>query len=86
MILKNIELFVKNVSRNLKGYIGYIIWENYGGKNNEERKSWHVDHINPQCNFPYDSLEHPNFLKCWSLNNLRPLEKIENLRKNKYVK
>jgi len=55
-------------------------WENYG-------TYWHIDHIYPQSKLPYDSIEHPNFKKCWSLFNLRPLEAKENLRKsNKIIK
>ena len=49
-------------------------WENYGSY-------WHIDHIIPQSKLLYDSMEHPNFQKCWDLSNLRPLEKFENLRK-----
>lgn len=53
-------------------------WDNYGSY-------WHIDHIYPQSLLIYDSLEHPNFLKCWSLRNLRPLEAKENLRKGNKV-
>ena len=42
-------------------------WDNYGSY-------WNVDHIIPQAALIYDSLEHPNFQKCWALSNLRPLE------------
>jgi hypothetical protein len=53
-------------------------WDNYGSY-------WHVDHIHPQSLLPFDSFDHPNFLKCWSLNNLQPLERIENIRKSNKV-
>jgi len=52
-----------------------MTWDNYGDY-------WHIDHIHPQSLLPYDSLEHPNFQKCWALDNLQPLEKIENIRKS----
>ena len=51
-------------------------WENHG-------TYWHVDHIIPQSALKYNSLEHPNFQKCWALENLRPLEATANLRKGK---
>tara|TARA_R110000868_G_scaffold411351_1_gene703274 strand:+ start:221 stop:895 length:675 start_codon:yes stop_codon:yes gene_type:complete len=51
-----------------------MTWDNYGSY-------WHVDHIYPQSKLLYDSLDHPNFLKCWSLDNLQPLEAIENMKK-----
>ena len=51
-------------------------WNNYG--------EWHVDHICPQAALPYDSMEHPNFQKCWALENLQPLWASENASKNSY--
>ena len=53
-------------------------WDNYG-------TYWHVDHIYPQSLLPYDSYEHPNFLRCWALDNLRPLEARENMSKGNKV-
>lgn len=50
-------------------------WENYGSY-------WHIDHIIPQSKLPYISMQDENFLKCWSLSNLRPLEAFENIRKS----
>ena len=59
----------------------WMSWENYGnGKGN-----WNVDHIYPQSKLPYDSLEHPNFLKSWSLSNLRPFCSIENIKKSNNI-
>ncbi len=59
----------------------WMSWDNYGGKSNEERRTWHIDHIIPHSSFPYKSMEDPLFAECWTLGNLRPLEKIENIRK-----
>lgn len=42
-------------------------WNNYGSY-------WHIDHIIPQACLPYALMSDENFIKCWSLNNLRPLE------------
>lgn len=55
-----------------------MTWDNYG-------TYWHVDHIYPQSKLPFDSLDHPNFLKCWALENLRPLEAKENIMKSDKV-
>lgn len=45
-----------------------------------------IDHIIPQSALLYNSLEHPNFLKCWALENLRPLDARENiLKRNKII-
>lgn len=59
----------------------WMNWSNYGGKSNDSRRTWHIDHIQPQVDFPYKSLDDPLFLECWSLSNLRPLEKKENMSK-----
>lgn len=48
-------------------------WENYG-------TYWHIDHIIPQSDLPYKSMEDENFKICWSLNNLRPLEARQNMK------
>lgn len=55
-----------------------MTWDNYGSY-------WDVDHIYPQSLLPYDSLDHPNFQKCWALSNLQPLEKRTNQRKSNKV-
>ena len=56
----------------------WMTWENYG-------KRWDIDHIYPQSKLPYDSLDHPNFIRCWSLDNLQPLEKIANIKKSNRI-
>ena len=61
----------------------WMNWNNYGGKSNDTRKTWHIDHIRPHCDFPYTSLKDEMFLECWSLSNLRPLEKKQNMSKGK---
>jgi len=53
-------------------------WDNYGDY-------WHVDHIYPQSLLPYASIEEENFQKCWALENLRPLEASENMKKSNKV-
>jgi len=68
-----------------KQFEPWMNWDNYGIPGGEEKK-WQIDHIIPRSLLPYDNMEHPNFQKCWALENLRPLEAIENLKKgNKLV-
>jgi len=61
-----------------KQFDDHMTWDNYG-------TYWHVDHILPQSLYPYDSLDHPNFKKMWALENLQPLEGIENIKKGNKV-
>lgn len=48
-------------------------WSNYGTK-------WHIDHITPISYFIKQGIKDPKVINC--LSNLRPIHKIENLRKS----
>lgn len=64
-----------------KQFEPWMNWDNYGGKSNNKDKTWWIDHIKPQSQFQYTSMDDPLFVECWALNNLRPLEKISNIQK-----
>lgn len=49
-------------------------WSNYG-------TYWHIDHIVPKSWFKYESVEDEAFKKCWSLDNLQPLDARANASK-----
>ena len=57
----------------------WMNWQNHSKKIKGPR--WEMDHIVPRSKLPYADLKHPNFKKCWSLSNLRPLEWSENHKK-----
>ncbi len=64
----------------------WMSWDNYGAYSantwidgDESTYKWSIDHIIPQADLPYDSMDHPNFKKCWALENLRPLSAKQNL-------
>lgn len=40
---------------------------------------WHLDHIIPQSDLPFESMEDDNFKKCWELSNLRPYRADKNI-------
>lgn len=52
-----------------------MTWGNYGS-------FWHIDHIVPISAFNYETPDDIDFKKCWSLNNLQPLEAVDNWSKN----
>ena len=55
-------------------------WDNYGSY-------WTIDHKKPQSLFHFNSDKNQAFRDCWCLANLRPLERIENIKKgNKFLK
>jgi hypothetical protein len=64
-----------------KQFEPWMTWDNYGDRANSTRKTWQIDHIIAQVYFPYSSLDDPLFQECWALSNLRPLEKLENMKK-----
>lgn len=51
-------------------------WKPYNSKawndNDPSTWTWQLDHIIPQSDLPYNSMDHPNFKICWALENLRP--------------
>ena len=42
---------------------------------------WHLDHIIPHSSFNYTSFNDADFVKCWSLDNLQPLQARMNMQK-----
>ena len=62
----------------------WMILENHGPYD-KKRRTWQIDHIIPQSSLPFDSFEHPNFKKCWALENLRPLEAMKNIKKSNKI-
>jgi hypothetical protein len=73
----------------------WMNWNNWGeyrinewDDNDVSTWKWQIDHIIPQSNLPYTSMEDENFKKCWALENLRPYSAKQNnidrnRRKNK---
>jgi hypothetical protein len=64
----------------------WMSWDNRGvynpktwDDNDQSTWTWQLDHIIPQSDLPYTSMEDDNFKKCWALGNLRPLSAKLNL-------
>ncbi len=64
----------------------WMNWNNHGSYNSNTWNdndsttwTWQIDHIIPQSKLPYTSMIDDNFLKCWSLDNLRPLSSKQNI-------
>lgn len=63
----------------------WMNWSNYGryyvktwNDNDQSTWTWNIDHIIPQSDLPYNTMEHINFQKCWALENLRPYSAKQN--------
>jgi hypothetical protein len=64
----------------------WMTWENHGIYNvktwndsDPTTWTWQIDHIIPQSDLPYTSMEDENFKKCWALENLRPYSAKQNI-------
>jgi hypothetical protein len=67
-----------------KQFTSEMNWGNWGfAKVGEFR--WQIDHIIPQSKLPYTLMKDENFQKCWALENLRPLEAFENIKKSNKI-
>lgn len=69
-----------------KRFESWMSWNNYGkydvkvwDDNDPATWTWQIDHIIPQSDLPYTSMDDENFKKCWALENLRPYSSKLNL-------
>lgn len=69
-----------------KQFEGWMNWNNYGKynrktwiDNDQSTWTWQIDHIIPQADLPYVSMEDDNFKRCWALKNLRPYSAKQNI-------
>ena len=81
----SIMKFLPYTMEELRAYIEslwepWMNWDNHGPWN-ENTITWQLDHIIPQASLPFSSMNDANFLKCWALSNLRPLESLKNIHK-----
>lgn len=71
-----------NIESKFESWMNWNNWGKYSVKtwddNDQSTWTWQIDHIIPQSDLLYDSMEHPNFLKCWDLDNLRPYSSKKN--------
>ena len=61
----------------------WMRWDNNGRvpKGQVRKQHWQMDHIRPRREFNYTSIDDGDFKKCWSLNNLQPIDAIDNITK-----
>jgi hypothetical protein len=55
-----------------KQFEPWMNWQNHGvyknwDDNDQSTWTWQIDHIIPQSDLPYTSMEDENFKKCWAL-------------------
>jgi hypothetical protein len=82
-VMKFMPYSLVQLRAHIENHHDFESWMNWGnwGSYNKKIRTWQIDHIIPQCLLPFDDMNHPNFLKCWGLSNLQPLEARKNLFK-----
>ena len=64
-----------------KQFEPWMNWKNWGRGNGK----WNIDHKIPDCSFNYASVDDEAFQKCWALENLHPMDAIENIKKGNKI-
>lgn len=94
--LKYLNYSIEDLKQHLESqFEPWMSWNNHGqyifstwDDNDSTTWKWQLDHIIPHSTFNYDSMDHPDFIKCWSLDNLRPysakLNVIDGTRKTRH--
>jgi len=85
-IMNHLEFTIDELKTHLESlFEPWMTWNNYGSyklskwnDNDPSTWTWQIDHIICQADLPYDSMDHPNFKKCWELSNLRPYSSKQN--------
>ena len=86
-ILQKLPYSMEQLKQHLESqFEAWMTWENWGRYNpktwNDQDLStwtWQLDHIIPQKNFKYSSMDDIDFIRCWSLENLRPYSAKQNI-------
>ena len=80
-VLKNLPYTPVELKAHLESlWESWMTWANYGPWS-AHRRTWQIDHVTPQALLPFADFSDANFLRCWALSNLRPLESSKNLEK-----
>lgn len=78
--IKSLSYTVKDLKEHLEKYFDEsMTWKNYG-----KSKYWTIDHLIPISWFYCQTCEDEEFKLCWSLKNLYPVKRTNNLSKLNY--
>jgi len=86
-ILEFLQYSMQDLKEHLENqFEPWMTWNNRGkydpktwNDNDNSTWTWQLDHIIPQSDLPFSSMQEDNFKKCWTLSNLRPLNSKLNL-------
>lgn len=75
-----VDELIKHLESNFKEGMN---WSNYGVYRKNSKMTWHIDHVKPVSYFKFSSINDKNIIECWSLNNLKPMWAVDNIKKGK---
>lgn len=76
---KYLPYTIDDLIRHLESlFESWMNWNNFGNKPGR----WCIDHKIPDSSFNYKTMGDPEFQKSWALENLQPMEWLENCRKS----
>jgi len=65
----------------------WMTWDNHGRSPKLGKPKWQLDHIKPKSSFNYTSMKDQDFIECWSLKNLKPIQaRLNILKSNKNLR
>lgn len=84
--LRQLVYSIEELKQHIEGQFDlWMNWDNQGifdpqtwDDSDSSTWTWQLDHIVPQSDLPYASMEDDNFQKCWALSNLRPYSAKQN--------
>lgn len=82
-LLYTADQLKQHLESQFEPWMNWNNWSNYNSKTwkdeDQSTWTWQIDHIIPQSDLPYTSMEDENFQKCWALSNLRPYSAKQNI-------
>jgi len=92
LIWQKIEEFLGYTKQDLINHIEshfepWMTWDNHGRSPKLGNPKWQLDHIKPKSSFNYASMEDKDFIDCWGLKNLKPIQaRLNVLKSNKTLR
>lgn len=81
-IFRHLPYTIHDLMKHLESqFEPWMTWENHG-LYSPHKKTWQIDHIIADSNYIYSDMKDQQFLDSWALQNLRPLEALENIIKS----
>lgn len=75
----NREDLLEHLESKFEPWMDWTCWGRT--RKNKEGKCWEIDHIKPRSIYAYTDINTPEFKEVWSLDNVRPLSRKENIVK-----